>query len=451
MSTQIEPQPQAPVLATPGRGRRIAVYVLLVLAGILLLLSSFAVWINRVALNTDEFVAASSALIEDDAIREAIAARSVDELYANVDVEAELRKQAPKDVKPLSGVAAAGLREAAYRVVDRALKQSALQRVWAESLRQSHETLVQVLEGNESTVSTQEGAVTLDLRELVLDTASRIGIRDTVDDKLPADVGRVEILRSDELDTAQNVFELLKALAWFLPVLTLGAFALALWLGAGRRREAVREIGITIFVVGVLGLVATNFTGSYLVDSLVEDRESRTAAGDAWDILTELLRSSFRWFIVVGVLFVVAAWLAGPGRRALAARQLATPFLRERLYPYAGLAVVALVLLVAGPVTDFAHILSALVIIGLLVAGVEVLRKQTLREFPEGAGTMSLGEARGRISDWLESRRAAPSGGRTVGGNDMATRLKLLADLHASGALTDEEFTAAKARVLAGE
>jgi hypothetical protein len=417
----------------------------------MLLLSSFAVWVNRVALNTDQFVSTSSSLIEDDAIREAIATRSVDELYANVDVEEELRKQAPKDVKPLSGVAAAGLREAAYRVVDRALKQPALQRVWAESLRQSHVTLVHVLEGEGSRVSTQEGTVTLDLRELVLDTAARIGIRAAVEDKLPADVGRIEVLRSDELDLAQNVFELLKALVWFLPLLTLAAFALALWLGAGRRRQAVRGIGITIIVVGVLGLVAVNLTGSYLVDSLAQDPDSRTAAGDAWSILTELLRNSFRWFIVIGVLFVVAAWLAGPSRRARDARQLVTPLLRERLYPYLGLAVVALILLVTGPVADFAHILSVLVIVGLLVAGVEVLRKQTLREFPEGGGALALGDARARVSDWLESRRSAPSAGvPATGPGDLTSRLKALADLHAAGALTDEEFTAAKARVLAG-
>ena len=38
--------------ARDGRGRGIAVWVLLVVAGLLLLLTSFAVWVDRVALNT---------------------------------------------------------------------------------------------------------------------------------------------------------------------------------------------------------------------------------------------------------------------------------------------------------------------------------------------------------------------------------------------------------------
>lgn len=90
-------------VATPSRGRSIALYVLLVLAGLLLLLSAFAVWVNRVALNTGVFVDTSAQLIEDDAIREAVATRAVDELYASVDVQAEIEAQLPEDFKSLSG------------------------------------------------------------------------------------------------------------------------------------------------------------------------------------------------------------------------------------------------------------------------------------------------------------------------------------------------------------
>ena len=63
-------------------------------------------------------------------------------------------------------------------------------------------------------------------------------------------------------------FELLKTLAWVLPLLTLVAFGFAVWL-AGERRRAVRGIGITLVVVGVLGLLAAKLTQNYVVDSLV--------------------------------------------------------------------------------------------------------------------------------------------------------------------------------------
>jgi hypothetical protein len=448
--------PRVPGLGPPGRSRRFVVYGLLVLAGVLLVLSSFAVWVDRVALNTSQFVDTSSDLIEDDAIREAIATRAVEELYANVDVQAAIEERlakVSKDVEPLAAPTAAGLRQFAPQILERALEQPALQSVWRTTLRESHRELVDVLEGGGTTVSTEEGVVTLDFRPIVLETADRVGLRQEVAKRLDPEAGRIEVLRSDELDAAQAAFELLNALAWFLPVLMLLVFGLAIFLARGRRRETLRDIGIVIAVAAIVGLVAVRLTGSYLVDSLTTDTETRAAGDDAWHIVTHLLRSSLYWQCVVGVLLVVAAWLAGPRVYALTARRAISPLLRERVYPYVGLAIVTLVLLVSAPVQDFARLLFVFVIVGLLAAGIEVMRAQTLREFPDAAATISLAETRARLGEWVAAQRtsrAAPPP-RDVPATDLTTRLQALAALHASGALTDEEYATAKARVLAGE
>jgi Short C-terminal domain len=434
------------------RGRSIAVWILLVLASLLLLLSTFAIWVDRVALNTEVFTDTSTALIEDEAIRTAVATRAVDELFANVDVETEIQGQLPDDYKNLSGPAAAGLREAAYTLVARALEQPRLQRLWTVSLEESHETLVAVLEGDGDRVSADEGVVTLDLELIVLEAADRIGIRDQVEGKLPADVGKIEVLRSDELDTAQNIFQLLNALAWALPVLALLAFALAAWLAPDRRR-LVRRIGVALILVGVLGLLLVNVAGSYIVNELVAEADSRTAAGNAWDILTDLLRGSYRWLIVVSILFLIAAWLAGPGARALGIRRFLAPAVRERVWAYVALAAVGLVLLLAGPVGDFARYLAVLLLVALGAVWIEVTRRQTLVEFPDASGTAVLEDARTRLSEWWEDARgrtAQPRAAPPAGGGDLTSQLASLAQLHASGELTDEEYAAAKARVLSG-
>jgi hypothetical protein len=44
----------------------------------------------------------------------------------------------------------------------------------------------------------------------------------------------------------------------------------------------------------------------------------------------------------------------------------------------------------------------------------------------------------------------APAAAASVGGTDVTSRLKELSDLKAAGVLTDEEFAAAKAKVLSG-
>lgn len=433
---------------TQSRGRTAVMWVLLVLAGLLLLLSSFAVWVNRVALNTQTFTDTSSELLADDAIRSAVATRAVDELYANVDVQAEIEDQLPKDFKSLAGLASAGVRQASYQIVDRALEQPALQTAFAVAVENAHATLVDILQGGGDRASTEGGVVTLDLSKVVLDAADRIGIRSQIEDKLPANVGQIEIFRSDELDTAQNVFQLLKTLAWFLPVMTFVALGAAIWVARDRRR-AIRGFGIVAVVVGVLGLVAANVTGGYVVDSLVADRDTRVAAGNAWDILTVAMRGSFRWLVFAGILIVIGAVLAGPGRRALATRRWLAPGLRERVWAYVALAVFVLVLLLASPTLDFVRFLWIALIVALGALWIETVRTQALHEFPDAEGPAVIGETRARISSWWSDRsaaQAAPSAGAT----DVTARLASLAELHAKGELTDEEYAAAKTQTLAG-
>jgi hypothetical protein len=448
----------APAASPPKkrRWRGIFSWIVLVLGAIVLLLAAFSVWVDRVALNSDVFVDTSSRLIEDDEIRKAIATRAVDELFANVDVEAEIEGQLPEDFQNLSGPAAAGLREASYTLVDRALEQPRLQRLWEATLEQSHETLVQVLEGDGDTVSTEGGVVTLDLRPIVLEAAETIGIRNQVEDRLPEDAGLIEVARSDELDAAQDGFRVLNTLAWFLPILTLVLFAVAVWLASDRRR-ATRRIGFALVLVGVLGLVAVNVVGNYLVNELVADTDSRTAASNAWDILTELLRHSFRIFVVAGILFLVAAWLAGPGTRALGARRFLAPVVQERVWAYLGLAVIGLIVLVAGEVMDFTRFLFVLLVLALGAVWIEVTRAQTAREFPDVSGSAMIDEVQAKLSSWWDSarERAGPDTSSAppapTAAADMSTTLATLADLHQRGELTDEEYAAAKARALAGE
>ena len=440
------------------RGRAPAVWSVLVLAGLLLLLSSFAVWINRVALNTGEFTDTSSSLLDNDKIRSAVATRAVDELFANFDVQAEVEAQLPKDAKGASGPLTALGREGAYRLVDRALEQPVFQGLFRTAVEETHATLVEVLEGGGDRVSTNEGEVVLDLRDIVLEIADRIGIGDQVEDKLDIDAGQIVILRSDELDTAQNVFQLLKTLAWVLPLLTLAAFGVAVWLARDRRR-AVRGIGWVLVVVGLVGLAAARLTRNYVVNSLVERRDDRDAADQAWNILTDLMRGSFRLMVVVGLLFVLAAWLAGPGRRALTARGWLAPVLESRAWGYVALAIVALAMLFTASVLDFTRLLVVVLIVALGATWIELTRRQTLREFPDAGGTAFLSDTWDRITTWWDEQRAArtePTAPTVTAvpappATDVASRLTALADLHTKGQLTDEEYASAKARVLAGD
>jgi Short C-terminal domain len=448
-----EPAPAPPHAEKPSLVRRVGIYALILLAALLLMLSTFAVWVDRVALNTRVFTDTSTELLDDEDIRRAIAVRTIDEIYDSVDVEEELEGPLPEDVESLAGPTSATLRELGPGIVQRALARTELRRLWRRALRESHEALVDVLEERSGTVSTEEGVVTLDLRAIVIEAADRIGVSDSVQRRIDPDAGRIELLESDELDTAQDAFQLANTVAWVLPLVTLLIFGLAIWASRGRRRLTVRAIGIAVLLAGVLGLLVAKLAGRYLVEELAADSDSRDAGHNAWEIVTELLRGSFRLQIAIGLLVLLGAWIAGPSPSAVGVRRALAPALRRRGIAYGAVAVVALLVLLTGPVDDFARLLGELVIFGLIAGWIEWMRRQTLEEFPDATGPAFLADVRAQLGEWAQGRRAAPAGGSAAGVTelDLTARLRELAELHAKGELTDEEYAAAKSRVLAGE
>jgi len=121
-----------------------------------------------------------------------VATNAVDEIFSRVDVEAEVKDQLPTDFKSLAGPATAALQQASYRIVDDALERPVFQRLWITANREMHETLVQTLEGGGPRVSTEGGAVVLDLGAIAREAVDQIGIGQDLGVKLPRDIGRIE-------------------------------------------------------------------------------------------------------------------------------------------------------------------------------------------------------------------------------------------------------------------
>jgi hypothetical protein len=170
-----------------------------------------------------------------------------------------------------------------------------------------------------------------------------------------------------------------------LVVLALALLALAIYLARGWRREALRACGIGLTVAGVAVLAVSSLAGDAIVDSLADSDAVRPAAEAAWTISTSLLAEAATATVIYGVVLLLSAWLAGPARLAVAARRKLAPYLREPAYAYGALAVIVLLVLAWSPTPATRRVLPALVLIGLLAAGVEALRRQTAREHPEAA------------------------------------------------------------------
>jgi hypothetical protein len=455
-------------MAPMSHGRRRLVRILIGLGSLLAFLSVFAIWVERQALNTNDWVDTSGRLIANSTVREAVADYLVDQLYENVDVEKELSERLPGDTKELAGPISGGLRQVAGDGANQVLQSSTAQELWKSANRTTHEQLLEVLDEKEGTVATEEGKVTLNLGGLVNNLADQVGIGAQISE----DVGQITILRSDQLKTAQDIVVAIKGLALVLSLLTFLCFGLAIYLSREGRWVTVLYCGIGLVAAGFAVIVAREVAGGIVVGQLVDEESVKPAAEASWSIATSLMTSIATTVIVVGVLFGIAGWLASPTGSARSTRRALAPILREYpAYVYALLAIVVGIYFLSAPTQNLRSFLTTLAIAGLAAFGIHELRKLSAEEFPDedygdvfgrtkervvgAVKDANLGEraSKLRLPEMRKPADDSETPTATLPANDddaRLARLERLAKLHEQGVLTEEELATEKARVLGG-
>jgi hypothetical protein len=378
-------------MAASTRPRRKLVLALIALAGVVGFLAVFALWAERQLLEEDTYVDTTTELLEDEEIRDTLAAFMADALYSNVDVEAELQQQLPPQLAPLAGPVAGGLRQVTDSAAQEALQRPRVQDLWETLNRQAHQRLIALVEENSGE------PVTLDLGEIVAQLGAQNGI--DVADKIPPDAAEIEVLPADKLSAVQDILKLLKGLALVLTVLTLILFGVAIYLARGWRREALRAVGFAFVVVGVATLVVRGLAGNVVTGSLASTPSVEPAVDNTWTIGTSLLAETGGGLLFYGIVILVGAWLAGPGRLATDARRGIAPILERRPIAYAFLGLILLLLFWWSPTPGFERLAPSLLLIALFVVALEALRHQTVREFPNQTWEGASGR-------WGESMRS---------------------------------------------
>lgn len=442
---------EVPPSMDPGRSRRRIAIALIVVASMLTFLAIFAIWANRQLLDTDNWTDTSSELLEHDAVRSQVSSFLVDQLYANVDVQRDLEQVFQQVLGSdraavLAGPAAGGLRGLAEDGVDRLLQRPVPQRLWEEANRRAQIRFLQIVEGGGDALSTSGGEVTLNLKALLGQTQSTLGVGGRVEQRLPDDSSQIVLLRSSQLELAQDAIWLLKTLAIVLTVLALGLFALGVYLARDWRRQALRACGFGLLFGGAAALVARGVAGNAVVNSLATTESVEPAVRATWDVGTSLLVEAASAAIAYGIVVIIAAWLAGSTSWAVATRRQLAPYLREPRWAWGAFGVIVLVLVAWAPTPAFRQLIPALALIGLLALGVEMLRRQAAREFPDA----QRGDSFTGLRQWARGILAWVRGLGSRGADDARfDELERLGRMRDSGLLTPSEFDEQKARVLA--
>ena len=318
---------------------------------------------------------------------------------------------------------------------------------------------MQLIEDRGEFVSTGGGVVTVDLTGILSEVTTQLGVGSKLVERLPPEAAAFEVMRSDELETAQRAVNGLQTAAWVLTALTLLLFAIAIGIAGDRRREMLRATGIGFVVIGVVALLGRQFAANALVSSLSEAAANDAAVESTFTIGTSLLLETGQSIVGYGLVMIAAAWFAGPTAWATSARRGITPYLRQPRFAYGGLAVLLVLLFWWDPVVATHRLIPSLVLVILLAIGTEMLRRQVIREFPGEVTPRSPAGIAHRMADRMSAARArrvtategvaaAPAAPAAAAGEARIAALERLASLRESGVLSDEEFKTEKSRLL---
>jgi uncharacterized protein YukE len=195
--------------------------------------------------------------------------------------------------------------------------------------------------------------------------------------------GELVLMESSQLSGLQDLVSAFRNLGYVLPLLALLLYLGAFYLAKGWRREALIAAGGGILVATLVVLLARRLIGSG-VESVASSATVEPAVTSIWDVLSEGLRQRALFALVIGLAFIGGGLLAGPGRHAVSTRRALAPYLRD--HPVAVYSVVAVLFLLwlsfIPGINNLGQVLVIVVLAALAVVGVEILRRQTAREFP---------------------------------------------------------------------
>ena len=470
-----------PTVVTPSgetpwqrsRGRRVSVHLLVIFATIFTILAVFANWTRQQLLDTNQWTKASSELIANPVIRDQVAIYLVDQLYTNVDVPAEIKSVLPKELQPLAPVAAAGARDLITQAANAALEQPAVQSIWTDVNKLAHEEMVKVIDGGNSYVSTTNGDITVNLGLILNKVAANVGLPSNIVAKIPPTAGQVTVVQSKDLKQVQQAVKALRTLSVVLSILAFLLFVFAVALASGRRANTLIEVGAGMIVAGLAVVLLRGAAGDAIVSGLVTDLSLQPAANATWNIESTLLEQLATQVIVIGVMLIIAGLLGGPAKASKSVRQWLAPVLNG--YPeasYVSVALLVLLFLIWAPIPAASRLSFIIIFVILIFLGLYMLRRETLREFPgaAGAGGDSMRAGTAKISAAFSRAGAAVKETTSKAAHDVKERtashkeksapsaagsesqkmddLERLVSLRDSGALTDEEFAAEKAKIL---
>ena len=201
-------QPAQPKRTCP---HRVLVRSLVVLASVVLVLSMVANWVQAQMLDSNQLSGQTSAILKNPDVQEQLSLFAVNQLYANVDVQAAIEQRLPSAAQPLAVPITALTRQLATNVAQKALASPQVQSLVSGAVGRAQAQFVNLIENKDQFVSTTGGQVTLEYGSIVADLATRLGVNPTTISNIQGLVQEYSTDLRQRLTTAQTNIQAARA------------------------------------------------------------------------------------------------------------------------------------------------------------------------------------------------------------------------------------------------
>lgn len=317
---------------------------LAILTALTIAIATTGVWLKATTMNSDRWIHVVGPLGSDPRVQTALADYTAAQLQAVTDPKAVLDDRLPPRLKPLAAPLATAFDRFIAEAAQRFFSSDQFTRLWIVANRKAHDDALAVLRGQTKRATVKNGKVQLDLIPVLTRVLQRIDdqtngalskrvpainenltpdqararLSAALKRPLPKDFGVVVVLDNKQLSAVQKAVQWFQRLVVLLVILALALIAVTVLVATDRRRIVV-TLGLATAVVLIAFRSIARAAQSRVVD-LVKVPENRAAAKATVDRVIHTYLTVTVVVLVLALLAALIAYLAGPGRGAVAIR-----------------------------------------------------------------------------------------------------------------------------------
>jgi hypothetical protein len=306
------------------RTRGVITWVLIVLASLLIPISVMSAWAIRTVTNTDQYVATMAPLARNPVIIDHLARRATDELFSSHVVQDKVESLLPAKAKPIIKPVLAEVQNYVYGITLKVLESEQFGKLWDTLNRHTHDTVVDVLTGKQTTVTEslgKKGQVVINVTPIInniIEQANARGVTIFNPIKPLLTQGNslgISVVSKQQVSKFAGLFNTLVTLGWAVPVTALALGIIGIAIAVDRRKALLRmSVGVGLFTLVLLGAL-DYIRNTFIRTASNEGLDGRVAAV-IWDTVVRFLKTDFRWMVLATVLVALIAWVFGPARYA---------------------------------------------------------------------------------------------------------------------------------------